>query len=987
MKPNAHRRAAFLIFLILSLPFYSAQVFADLAVTRNTGNAGVPNFIDAAGDTWTLEVSARNTGSVAPSQLTVNGFAFDRCTAAAGGTQLCTYEFDYEDTRIFEAAYPLDIRLRGSESAAAQVTADGSAPSVTNVVAQQAGDLVQVAFTVQERPASCVGLQRIELRDASGGAVLKSLEGSELAGKVPAACGASTLIETVTLSGTSSGPRTVRVTAADRLNHSAGSSSNSFLFDRVAPNIIENSFRVGEFSSFVPAALVSAPLSVEVGEAGSSLFVNATSAKLRLDNEPASCSRTDVVNNTFTCRWPERQVETGQSVSVVVSASDGNNRQTKTLSVNLAVDSTAPVVQSFGTAQQVSGRSIAKPQNNTLVAVLAESQSGMRKERVKADLSGINALYGTRQADDCTLTGSLWRCSWSGISVQHSGTIALVEARDAVGNAAQPASAEIELDTAAPVIGEVLITALAGQSAQSRDFFQSRDVLRVTFEVADATPVKGRADVSGIVSNGSIVQAACTRQAEKQVCTLVTDRIKSGYVPDAQLVLIAEDVAGNIGQKTVSIEILGTDLETQPDFWSVGGVRCSPEGLDASTVKLASQRVFCTVPLESGSPDVTILSTQLVSCAGDSEKLARAFAINNFAGSTAPQLVLELAPFEGAGAPLSYDCTLRVFSRRGTSVVQQPEEEHVNVSVRFFTTPFDRELSTIEDEIDSAKEAADSGFYGIIGTLNTILKWAKALCNILKFIIFVFRAVMNGLQSATDLIRNTVFGTAYAVFHCKAVGEVRDRGEEYGVKALTVFCKVASCRTSTLEVFGGDVAAFGRAQVDRVSKWQGYKPLGFAGPDGSFPGAEGSIVTSVATLCLPGIIYNLEKLRQIDCRYVDCLENEVKAGVATIEACRELRDYQECKYFWGEVFQIIPFVGVLDHILNTLKSALTDPVGLLRAGVAWLCSTVWCPTSGTGAAFCNVAAWVFGIADIAQDIASMVAGFKTIKQDYCSRVL
>jgi len=349
--------------------------------------------------------------------------------------------------------------------------------------------------------------------------------------------------------------------------------------------------------------------------------------------------------------------------------------------------------------------------------------------------------------------------------------------------------------------------------------------------------------------------------------------------------------------------------------------------------------------------------------------------------------VLELAPFEGAGAPLSYDCTLRVFSRRGTSVVQQPEEEHVNVSVRFFTTPFDRELSTIEDEIDSAKEAADSGFYGIIGTLNTILKWAKALCNILKFIIFVFRAVMNGLQSATDLIRNTVFGTAYAVFHCKAVGEVRDRGEEYGVKALTVFCKVASCRTSTLEVFGGDVAAFGRAQVDRVSKWQGYKPLGFAGPDGSFPGAEGSIVTSVATLCLPGIIYNLEKLRQIDCRYVDCLENEVKAGVATIEACRELRDYQECKYFWGEVFQIIPFVGVLDHILNTLKSALTDPVGLLRAGVAWLCSTVWCPTSGTGAAFCNVAAWVFGIADIAQDIASMVAGFKTIKQDYCSRVL
>ena len=48
--------AIFLCTLILTLPFYSANALASLTVTKNTGEAEIPDFIDAQSDIWELEI-------------------------------------------------------------------------------------------------------------------------------------------------------------------------------------------------------------------------------------------------------------------------------------------------------------------------------------------------------------------------------------------------------------------------------------------------------------------------------------------------------------------------------------------------------------------------------------------------------------------------------------------------------------------------------------------------------------------------------------------------------------------------------------------------------------------------------------------------------------------------------------------------------------------------------------------------------------------
>jgi hypothetical protein len=990
MRRKLYRgRALFTLFIILTLPIYSSLVFADLTVIRNEGRSHVPNFINAGGDDWILEVNAKAGQSISPSQLTVNNFQFDTCATGAGGIHNCQYRFDYTDTTIFETVYPLEIKLKTSgktETLNAKVTADGSPPSLTGLQASQSGDSLLVSLTVQEHPAACSGLKSIEFFNAANDAMLKSLKGTELESKLTSPCGLSPINEILTLTGTDE-PLSVRIVATDKLNHSRSAVTNSFLFDRISPNILEGTFKVGDFHNFAPATLVSAPLSVDVEEFGSFLTASATSTKLSLNNEIASCVKTDIQNNIFTCTWPERQISVGESVSIVITANDGNNDQTKTVSVNLVVDSIPPVVTSFGTLQKLGSKNIARRINNTFEAKFQESQSGLRAENIIADFSGVNPALGNRKADSCT--GE--RCVWHSIDVLNSGAVRLTKAADNVGNNAPSLpSADVELDVSAPEIGEVVVTALAGQDSEPRDFFQSRDILRVVFEVVDAAKINAKADLSDIVSGAEVVPVSCTPKENGHTCTFSTDRIKSGYDPDAQIIIIAEDAAGNTAKKTVSIEILGTDEETNPDFWSADKPACSPDGIDIKTTKLASQRVFCSLPLKTSVPELTLLSTQLANCEGDTEKLAQTFALNNFQGSTNPYIVFEFNPFEEDIRELKYSCTLRLFSRRGNEVIQNPEEEHIEVSIPFFVTKFDNELSTIEDEIDNAKESASSGFYGLIGILKEIAFWMQSICKVLGFL-NVLRGALDIFNGNAEALRGSIFTLPKATYICNTAEGVKNNYVFFGIKQLQPFCEVVSCEKSICPwtdsykrieqtfLFGG--------QFER-----GRELLGNQGVSLN-PSPYSNIVSAIGSCCIPAVIHNLDKLRQIECRYAYCLEEEVQEGVASIESCRELQDYQQCKYFWGQAFQLIPFVGPLNMLLDIIKNALSDPIGVFTLAITLTCRLTFCQNSNVLTTVCSKAGYVKWALDIGQKIGNLISTFKNIRAgpgggtDYCEQVL
>ena len=68
----------FLISLIITLPFYSANALAtSIQITKNTGEAGIDSYIDAQGDAWSVEalISGSNETSINPSNVKIWDFS------------------------------------------------------------------------------------------------------------------------------------------------------------------------------------------------------------------------------------------------------------------------------------------------------------------------------------------------------------------------------------------------------------------------------------------------------------------------------------------------------------------------------------------------------------------------------------------------------------------------------------------------------------------------------------------------------------------------------------------------------------------------------------------------------------------------------------------------------------------------------------------------------------------------------------------------
>jgi hypothetical protein len=396
---------------------------------------------------------------------------------------------------------------------------------------------------------------------------------------------------------------------------------------------------------------------------------------------------------------------------------------------------------------------------------------------------------------------------------------------------------------------------------------------------------------------------------------------------------------------------------------------------------------------------------------------------------------------------LHIECVIGLQSRRGNQVVQQIEEETVPIEVKFFLTTAGDDINRIEEEIDDAKDDAQRGLLKIIGDLNEILTWVRIICRIIT-IFYSFATLMSLVNAALDSTRITPAGYAAATGYCVTDGGVKAAAGT-AFQPVQIICAVLSCSgqgpkgqyggfrdrgpadsgsgvqpgdyssAGTLFAQGGESDIVGAAIGPKGStpatqhpaliayfKWQEsvlfaynlYTGAGLIGGalDAALPGLGNmaqaqslyaNFPLSFAGLCLPGIIHNVEKYRQIQCRHVYCLENEVQAGIASIEACRELRDYQECKYWKGELFQLIPLWGVLNRLIELVKNLLKDPIAILRVVLLLSCSKAFCAKSGTLSGFCQFVAYFTFILDLVNEIVSTWQQIETqTEKDFCEQV-
>jgi hypothetical protein len=98
---------------------------------------------------------------------------------------------------------------------------------------------------------------------------------------------------------------------------------------------------------------------------------------------------------------------------------------------------------------------------------------------------------------------------------------------------------------------------------------------------------------------------------------------------------------------------------------------------------------------------------------------------------------------------------------------------------------------------------------------------------------------------------------------------------------------------------------------------------------GGISGVKDNIFLSAASLCIPGILENIDKFRQIECQALVCKYQAVINGYPSIQ-CNKMRAYNICTKIYGDIFDIFGFTKLLDAFKSAIAQYWANPyVGVM----------------------------------------------------------
>jgi len=89
-----------------------------------------------------------------------------------------------------------------------------------------------------------------------------------------------------------------------------------------------------------------------------------------------------------------------------------------------------------------------------------------------------------------------------------------------------------------------------------------------------------------------------------------------------------------------------------------------------------------------------------------------------------------------------------------------------------------------------------------------------------------------------------------------------------------------------------------------------------------------SLLLSALFLCIPGLIKNFNKMTEVECQYLICVQQYMPQGVPIL-MCEKLRAYQWCMFIYGEIFNLIPFAKFIQNMIQQVLQMLANPTQLI----------------------------------------------------------
>ncbi|MBI2654005.1 hypothetical protein HYX02_04295 [Candidatus Woesearchaeota archaeon] len=1004
-KKYLHFIASFLILLVLAIPFYTTSAYAAINKITVKGNDAIEGLARTK-DSLTFSVQASISNDTITNEQVVLGSdkQFDNCIPISNGSE-CTLRFPSNGTEAFEAkSVPFTVALLNEDNTtndakSSSITIDTKTPQVMlssqprfssqqNVIVTY--DVTDFACDDPSCSNKCVGIKSIEFYTSDGAfkQVIEPRNATE--------CNAKSSIS-IDSKIFNDGANSVFAKAADRFNQVSPEASVTFNVDASAPSVLANSFTIirkgVSLSTFSPSKV---PVEVIVNISGSDLNLNSVTADLsalnpsqNLKNAKASC--TSVEDDTSICKWlMDLNPGSAGSKSIVVNASDtSGNTESITITKQLIVDDKGPVVQSLSTTTALEGKVFGKSSGNTVISVFDEA-TGVSADDIflRVDGSKVPATSCTKQAS--------WTCTWENINFGSKAQISIgTDTADVLGNAvSEENNVEVSVDKNAPVLKNLNITSIGSVAQAFSGFAKIGDKIAVEANLTEENDVIAFADFSKFVSDASKIAGSCQRvQADEHACTWLTDSIN--LQASDEITFNFSDNAGNTLIVTKQFRTFGLENATVPDFWS-NTLQCSPKTIDRQLSPLINQRIYCQVALKQKSATKSVSTVFIgdAACTGDSSIVQNTETFNKEAGSVSPviKITLKKDDFKVNNATIS--CSLNIFSKVGktSTVTQNPEIENVKINLQFSNLPLGELSEGIQEKIKAAKDDT-KGILNMISSLNKLMHIARKICQlfgIIYNILAVYHTVTVLLAGKTDAVCTNILGIAVCPLVYTAKTKVcwgKENLEEGARKGYSLtgnkFCKFVNCQP--------DSGIFQQWQKNVAGKINQLPSLGvFPSRDFTkYMNPQTNLITATAFACLPGIIYSLDKYRQIKCLYADCLENAVGKDGLPVTVCEDQKAYATCKYVTGEIFAVVPYTAVLDHFLRLIKNALSNPFGILGVGLSAYCYEA-CKKAAPGATAvyttCATARLFSTMGEVLGNVKNIIDEGFTIRQDYCSRL-
>lgn len=747
-------------------------------------------------------------------------------------------------------------------------------------------------------------------------------------------------------------------------------------------------------------------------------------------------------STAFTLKMP-----TTGTAKINISTVDmqGNNRSQE-FDLTLTFDNKKPVTSiSTNNCDEEKEKCYIKKPKDIILVNLEKQGAGFASKNVFIKASTL-VNDAPIKADKCLKIENteVWQCSFnitasaSAIEGREHEVVLTAQSMDDVGNEVTPLIGKVTLDSTKPTLlyGPIFL-----KDDSVTTYLQASDLLEIKLWVNESTSgIKSAyANLKEAITGVEWVKGRCdedlTKGANGYLCTFrPRDQLKNMYIPNAKVSFNITDFAGNSNNKLNGSFRIYSSSNNTVEFWNAEVRSIDPKSLDIRTSQYIPGKLSVWADVElSTNEDVNLLNVALDggkcnAVAGQEAYLgpSKIFppAMSELTGNPHALITLELsktAPLPETEDYLRFNCSIVITSSKGNSVY--PSEKHpIEISIQLKDLGLDLP-SNYAGRINAFKEELKDRAW--IDKLNEALNTMRKICTTARRIITVWKFISMAISTGGSLLKAVQYTFGVGVFAQTTETGVSKALEEFYQSYFYWICSFTDCSllqklnmwdsyrefikwyvislsANSLDTMidaykapsiKNEAASKGIFDGEKVpvtkneNPASGENPADILGGD-AWEASKKSFIVSALLFCIPGVIYNIEKARQIDCMYVDCAEHMTATGFNPY-TCEVMRANAYCNFVYGSIFHAIPFSGLGEYFGNFIKLFTSNPI--VAAGMVFtLVCMPFIPQQELGIktacdafkTFRNIIGFISGI------MAEFDSwGGKGQSPDYCARVL